>query len=369
MAQLERMKETALRFYEEHLLRNDSLRRACEDREQFQKEYRSWKAAEQAAGRRAVGGGGSILFQLGRMKIVKVSSGEVVNYVRDPLPGLPVPASAKERVRAAVQRVRDAREELEKDRHDIEVGEVTLGYDTAGNQAVVRPNATLSQTLTVKNRGKIVVLMQATEARAASSGLVIGGCGDQGTFIQPYNSHNLTLAFTSTNLGVVRFVLVLTFSCERSFGTFSITRHVTIRVGDPDAALILRPTAPFRRVRPTRDDGVKFRDAEAAPTEKSGQPKFVRSLKPYVCPVVWRDSLAVGEAEELIRNLLAPRDPYAFEERPQLRLDNHAAVLQRLLWTEEAQMEMDIRSFDMSSVKLMARKCPRASIYRLPPSM
>ena len=182
MAQLERMKETALRFYEEHLLRNDSLRRACEDREQFQKEYRSWKAAEQAAGRRAVGGGGSILFQLGRMKIVKVSSGEVVNYVRDPLPGLPVPASAKERVRAAVQRVRDAREELEKDRHDIEVGEVTLGYDTAGNQAVVRPNATLSQTLTVKNRGKIVVLMQATEARAASSGLVIGGCGDEGTF-------------------------------------------------------------------------------------------------------------------------------------------------------------------------------------------
>ena len=352
LAQIERVKATALRFYEEHLLPNEDLRRKCEDREVFQTTFEAWKAVELAAGRQAVGGGGSILFQMSRsLKMIKVISGEVVTWLRDPLPEI-TPASNEERIQRTVKRVRDSREELEKDRNGIEVGDVTMGLNASGQQTIVRPGTSLRQMLTVKNRNGAAVLMKAVQARARKGGLVIEGCPAGGTLIKAYESHNVTLSFEAAHLGVTRAVLVLNFYAASTFTPFSITRHVMIRTGDPDAAAILRPSAPFRRVRPSRDDGDKFRDAEVAPVpSRTGQqPRFENDLKQYRCPAEWRDALAVGEAEEVIRRWLVSGG--AFGERPQLRLDNYTGVLQRLLWTEEAQMEVDIRSFDMNGKKL-----------------
>ena len=80
------LRETALRFYEEALLPNDVLRRKCQDREVFQATYESWKVAELAAGRRVAGGAGSILFKLSRsLKIIKLTNGKVVTFVRHPV--------------------------------------------------------------------------------------------------------------------------------------------------------------------------------------------------------------------------------------------------------------------------------------------
>jgi hypothetical protein len=130
---------------------------------------------------------------------------------------------------------------------------------------------------------------------------------------------------------------------------FVIKRPIKIHIGDAAAATLLAPIAPYHRPqqrapRPRNEktemvivDGVRPAGAEKADTFYVGPGMFP-------VPLPWRLKCRVGLAAALLT-----------QQRQSLSASNIKELFHRLVWTEELQMDIDIKSYSIDNKALTAR--------------
>lgn len=165
-----------------------------------------------------------------------------------------------------------------------------------------------------------------------------------GMEIPPKQAKQVSVKFTAKNLGRVNHLLVF------AFNGFEIGRYVTADVYDSDQA-VLRPSAPYRRsysrtinARKKAANGLSGEDCIIPGEKPLRKRKLFLPVKlgQYNIP---RDTRrCVLDGEDLGTVIHALREP--------LSLKNYAARFSTLLYAEELQMEIDMREFDMESVRM-----------------
>lgn len=120
---------------------------------------------------------------------------------------------------------------------------------------------------------------------------------------------------------------------------------MTIHIGDTALQTLLAPVAPFQRRRPARDAQqllpARVIEGVRPPGSDDANVKYKGPLQ-YKVPTPWRETCRLGEAADLLAAARAALSPATLP-----------ALYHQLLWTEELQMDKDIRGYSVDNKRLV----------------
>ena len=219
--------------------------------------------------------------------------------------------------------------------------------------ATIRPGATVSEHVVVCNNNGHECLLSVGEARIVPSGVTFP---EEAATLPANSKHTVLLEFTPTFPGVTRTVLTFKFSSTNPSSsttkTAAITRRLSFRSGDPDAEDYLKPKSPYVRPRKSKGDDAQFNNEIPVKKPRSTLPPFLYELLPYKPSARWRWDLAVHNASDILAKLTG--NP---KRGGGSSAGNYRELYEKLLWTEEVQMEKDIKMYDIERAT-MTRKRP-----------
>ena len=128
----------------------------------------------------------------------------------------------EERIKEAVDRVREARTELQKNRNGISVD--LINFNIAEDD-VIRPNTEIEQTVKISNRGNRMVTFKVQDEIASRRGLEVEG---QKEGLLPGNGtyHVLKVKCMPKNIGLMNTIISFEFNFDDS-PPFAIVRYIS----------------------------------------------------------------------------------------------------------------------------------------------
>jgi len=354
----------ALSFYRAKLRANPALRRACSDRHVLDDTIDQWKAEELLDGRQIKGVPRSaIIFSLkGKWKLIdsKVTEENVIVW-RDEVDArnaIDVNDKAS-RIARTVKRIRSSRLELESNRNGLIIDNIDLGAECEGS--ICRIGYWATQQASIRNESDIDVYCTVKGDAAGQRNIIVEG--DSRFELRAGTSNSIKVSFLPKVMGITKSIIVLDFAPidldeDDSIENFSIARYIHIRAGDPDDYAILKPTAPYIKKKRRDEDKDKFSNPVRVRSTVVMTP-FVNLLGRYPIPVAVQ-TFAPNEKEAMRKmdNFFRGKGSY-FDETEKvdysscLTIDNYATCMQLLLWIEEVQMNVDIKSYDLVDTPLM----------------
>ena len=314
--------------------------RELEDRDRFTKAFQEWKRLEASEGREWRGGPGSVLFELVRKKAIKqVKSSSTIVF------------GSSGGVSAAFARVVASRERIAENKHGIEVSDVEF------DQAVCT-GATCSRMIQVHNfapQERWLDSFQMLNNKEFSASLQDGSVPMQ---LAQNSTMTLVVKFKPASVGVTKDTLSLVFTGAASLGKFTIGRFFEAQCGDADLLDDIRPSAPFAGNRKAKSIRFSGKEIIQPPLpEDLVVPRYPRQgpkLNQHHIPSEWRQVHMLGEeADKLEEACRALEDACtAFHASS---ISNIGAIQkayihlhQRLLWSEEIQLERDLAHFNLT---------------------
>jgi helicase MOV-10 len=264
--------------------------------------------------------------------------------------------------REVAQRVIEDRVLLERNRNGVEIDPITFGI---GEDQVARIKETLLDKVVIRNQSPYAIQVKVNDTFARKRNFKMD---DPKTFNVPSeHACHVPIRFTPTTVGVVRTLITFDIS-SGNMEQFSIARYITVRSGNPEDYEMLKPKSPYEKKVFIERDGFNNRvDVEPGSIQRSSN-KFTVPLKPYGIPGYWRTMLkSKDEVDDFITELY--KIPLDVEREtitdysPFLTSNSYAPIFHRLLWTEEAQMEIDIKNYDMINNTSMTRTGRHWSLY------
>ncbi|KAL7534989.1 hypothetical protein ACHAXR_006195 [Thalassiosira sp. AJA248-18] len=365
----------ALSFYNAKLRDNPTLRRGCADRHVLDDTIDQWKAEERLDGRVIKGVPRSdIIFGLRvKWKLIdsKLTEENIIVWSHDDvdegndedrMPEAIFVDDKASRVARTVARIRSSRLELESNRNGMIIDNIDLGSGAGCEGNICRIGSAVTQQVHIRNESDSDVYCTVKGGAAMQRGINIDG--DSHFELRAGSSNFINVSYVPKMMGITKSIVVFDFSPinfdeEDSIDAFSIARYISIRAGDPDDYAILKPTAPYIKKWQRRDDGGKFSNPVRIKGPLGPMVPFVNTLGWFPVP---------GEAERLAANekeatrkidkMFRGKSSY-YDEREKvdypscLTIDNYAKCMQYLLWMEEVQMKVDIKSYDLFDSPLM----------------
>jgi hypothetical protein len=321
--------------------------------------FSEWKSKQRAKGRSMVGCAPSqILFHLKQMKILTVKAdGGVLLWAEDLKDdSLESTITREDLIEQAKNRVAHAREELEKNKNGVEVDCIDFGYR---DDKVIDFGVPLVQDVTIRNRSfEGVVNVELNASLAKQKGIHVNG---PSTYHLHEGDHvQVKLEVRQPHCGVTRALILFHFTgvdeWERPIKPFTIVRYIDLKVGNTDDHELIKAKTPYQKKKINRGNFLKPIPFDV-PSVGCGQ--FQNKLPPYGIPNYWRDTMRSNAAQDVLMELYYPeRSPDAFcddtaaDHMSHLTFQNYGQIFHRLLWTEEFQMELDIRQYDMTNVAI-----------------
>jgi len=190
--------------------------------------------------------------------------------------------------------------------------------------------------------------------------------GEKETVIEAGRKHEISVQYTPTSIGFNKSFISFEFTNCSSNSQFVIVRYISIRCGDPDDFDILKPNSAFirKKLRKGKDIFSYNKTVYIEDKRKDKMQTFVNPLKMFAIPNYIREALketATTPISDIITSLFcikgdAPSnnesDPVEDILSKKLCMENYAKIFDTLLWVEEAQMEIDIKNYDMKDAIL-----------------
>ncbi len=275
-----RVQRIAVQFYNECLRGKQLVLKRCEDRNQFTQELYRWKDSQRQKSKR---GGidlrgvapSAVIYALKTQKLLLDKfEGEILVWKETETNSRSrKQMTRQERVIEAVQRVREAQGELQKNRKNMEVDQIT--FDVAEDD-VTRAQEELSQTVWIRNNSmRSAVQVKVQSEIANRRGFQVEGSTTLN--IAPGSRCSVDVKYIPRTIGVVKTMIPFDFECCAEppyFTPFTIVRYITVRCGDPDDHEILKPIAPYQRKKAIESSA--FRDPEQV--EKSRRTRMPVSI-------------------------------------------------------------------------------------------
>ena len=368
---LERLAPISLSFYKDHLEGNGSLMRACEDRLRLVEEIHVWKDVQRQKG--IVHTSCSpchMIYSLEQTHQLVMTHrlGEESFLIWNDQQDSNIATTPEGLARHVVQRVRDHRKELERNRNGIDIGQITFGV--ADSAARIRQG--LHQDIQIHNANPHPVQIVIQDDIAQKRNLIVD---DPKNFV--VHSGDIAIvsfSFIPRVVGVLKTLVTfdITPLDQQSYDNtnpkkpFSIVRYIQVRSGNPDDYAILKPISPYKKKVAIEAGGFSSNRMTIPKTSiGSSRRGFLVKLKNYGIPDHWRKSLQANPEEEGAEDILmglyhrnggpgttSAAPMHLFQSFTQ---DNYAPIFHRLLWTEEAQMEIDIKQYDMENKSMTKR--------------
>ena len=354
-----RVDNVAISFYNTKLKYDAVLRQACSDRHILDDAIDRWKDGERLDGCPIKGvARSSIIHSLKwRWKLIdsKVGEENVIIWKVD------VEGNDKaNRIARIVEKIRNARTDLETNQNGIIINKFEW------EDRVYRLGERLTQCITIRNESDIEVLCTIKCDAAMQQGFSIDGA-----LKFPLNSgssQEIVVSFLARTMGVKKSLLVFEFESidfdeGDSMDVFSIARYIFLRVGDPDDYDLLKASSPYVKAKTKYyDSDKKFTNPVRVNSTGGWMTPFVTPLSKYSIPpevenlIVFEketfremfDGMFRGEAGGFVDARYEKVDYSSY-----LNTNNYATCMQHLLWLEEAQMRVDIKSYDLINVPLM----------------
>ena len=331
------------------LLNNEPMRMRCEDRIRFNEEYLKFCELNGINNPRSHS---SVLWKLSKMSIgerlkegvveLRVRGGQFIIFGKG--------SGSSRKLAEAKLRVMDNRDSIIADKGGVEVS--ALEFDE-----VLRKGDRCFRELTITNNCNIPrKLLSAKLLRRGGTGFSFGDSNNRQVAVQglplelgPSQSLTITVSWTARIHGMSYETISL------AFNGFSIGRFIEGRCGDVDLLDDLKPVGEYspKKFRDRRREGsgskwVKEDVPAPSPSGGDGGGKFMVPLEDYHVPPAWRDQLRVPEAcaEELGAGVEAIGG--GSQVKAMKAYANH---FDKLLWTEEEQLVVDLMEFNLCGDK------------------
>ena len=354
----------ALKFYKEHLEGNSFLLRACEDRNRFEEELTTWKDLQQQKGIKYIGlSPSNCIYSLtyDHKKLFKHNLGDDTFLVWAEDHKKKSPTTRAQLGREVAQRVIEDRVQLEQNRNGVVIEPITFGI---GEDQVAPTKETLIQKVKVYNQSPLDITVKVNDAFARKRNFIVDAPKTQ--TIPTGHVWHVPVHFTPTVIGIAK--TLITFECSSNCEHFSIVRYVSVRSGNPEDYEILKPKSPYQKKKFIERNGFNnVVDLEPGSIQHNSN-KFQVPLKPYEIPSHWRSALedkkdvvvdTITDLYKIPSDVVETISDYS----PFLTHGSYPHIFHRLLWTEEAQMEIDIRNYDMVGNTSMTRRGRHWSLY------
>ena len=360
-----RIQKVALDFYDQVLRNDEFLRQSCQDRNRFTEEYSTWKEGEARKRRNMRGTSPATILQVLKadLKLVDaVADGDVIIWTQKPVSGKnnAIKLNRKDRIKDVISRVKHGRKQLEKNRNGLEIDPITFGLNF-DNGDISALQTELIQTVSVHNKSNetivVIVKDQAAFKRGVTTIMPLG-VKSKSFQLRSNEFTTITVSYIPQFTGIMKTILSFEIS-SRQMAPFVIVRYIQVRGGNVDDYNILKPVAPYQKKEkiergafsnPERMD----EDERNASNIKSD--KRMKGLGSHKMSRAIRGSIENDCISDDLINFFYGRQKVP-DEIPSdlmhlLNIHNYKGVFQRLLWTEEYQMEIDIKSYDMVKVPL-----------------
>ena len=269
--------------------------------------------------------------------------------------------------------IRNSRADLEDNRNGIVIDQIALGSDN-----ICTVGETSTQDLVVRNESDLLMSCQVKASAAKNKGIMVEG---KNSFVlRPGRKKSVTLSFRARSISVTKALIVFDFTVdggkkfmEDEIDPFSIARYISVRaVNDASDYEVVKPIAPYVRQKRPVDTDWKFTNPVRVKQSGVARTGFAIPLSRYPIPnnlrygsmkdvafdldAVYREG-AVGEGGVPIDYSVGAKEGQGEEKRAvdyssHLNAQNYRVCMSRLLWIEEQQMEVDIKSYDLVGVLL-----------------
>jgi len=372
----------AMKFYDSKLEDNPSLRLKCSDRHVLEETFRNWKNETQVTNCSpyhqvySLRVRWKLIDSLTRQSRDAVLSENVIVWKHTPFDAT---GSDKEtKIAKTLDMIRNSRADLEDNRNGIVIDQVALGSDN-----ICTVGETSTQDLVIRNESDLQMACHVKSSAAMKKGIMVEG--ETSFVLRPGRNKSVTLSFRSRSISVTKALIVFDFTVDGNFGEdeidpFSIARYISVRsVSDASDYELVKPIAPYVRQKPPVDTDWKFTNPVRVKPSGGAQTGFAIPLSRYPIPT----NLRYGSMTDVAVDLdavyregateydggpsdysVGPDDyPVNAEEgqveekravdySTHLNAQNYRVCMSRLLWIEEQQMEVDIKSYDLEGVPL-----------------
>ncbi len=384
-----RLEQIALDFYNQVLRNNPYLRQCCQDRNKYTEEYSVWKENESRTNRRrnmTNSSPGTILLYLkNKLKLVDaVADGDVIIWTEKPNVTSGSTRNTnnngqitdrRRRIKDVISKVRHGRKELEKNRNGVEIDPITFGLDF-DNGDIGSLQTELVQEVKITNRSSASISVHVKDQAAIKKGVTVTMpriAANTKTFQLRSNFHGyVKLSYTPNFTGIMRTILSFEISSEQVANPFPIVKYIQVRSGDANDYTILKPTAPYERKKMI--DRGAFTNPERMSKEERKQMHMgdtgnvFKTLQRHGIPKFIREKIGNDQISDELISYFYGKNKSVPEEVPSdlmhlLNIYNYGRIFERLLWIEESQMEIDIKSYDMKRVPLQQKGRKYYSIH------
>ena len=371
-----RIAPIALKFYNGHLKGNAELLRACEDRLRLTHEWNTWKDLERQRGFSHVScNPAGIIHSLEQTHQLLTTHqlGEDTFLIWTKQQEEEEVVSKEHLARQVVQRVRDHRKELERNRNGVQIDFIHFGLE---EDSAAPLREALQQNIVIRNDSPNDIEVQVINDIAKKRNVVVE---DPKAFVLPSGKfQHVSIRFTPTAVAVLKTLITFTiYPLNCNVQQFSIARYITVRSGNPEDYKILKPSSPYKKKVFIEPGGFSNNRIAVEPNQTTTgnriRTAFKVKLKKYGIPQHWRETLRAKDDEEdaddIIRALYcipsnrSETDGTTLDLSQFLSKENYDSIFHRLLWTEEAQMEIDIKNYDMVNNTSMTRNGRCWSLY------
>lgn len=370
MMRMNTVEEVVLEFYNKYLRDDPILRQSCEDRNRFTEEFNSWKEVEARKGRlfRGCSPSSALRALKEKLKLVDaVANGDVIIWTDRPdSRGRKKTLNRKERIKIVISKVKHSRAILEKNRDGVEIDSITFGHNYK-NGDIARVRTDLTQQVKITNNAQSVIRVVINDGIAFKRGVTVRvlepDARKEKLIIYSGKSAIIDVSYTPKEPGVMKCILTfeITKVEEPDSKPFTIVRYIAVRGGDPDDYDILKPVAPYQRKEAiergafSNPERVEKEDRSDRNTRSESSGNF-KDLRRFGIPRGVRNSIASGGVSDEVVALFYQRSDIPAELPADfsslLTTGNYRKIFQLLLWMEEAQMEVDIKNYDMVNAPL-----------------
>ena len=366
----------AVSFYNSKLEDNPGLRLKCSDRHVLEHTFRDWKNEKNITGCSpyhlvySLRVRWKLIDTLSRASLDAAMSESIIVWKDTPYD---TSGGDKEtKIAKTLDMIRNSRADLEDNRNGIAIDKIALGSDN-----ICTVGETSTQDLVIQNESDLQMACQIKASAARNKGIRVEG--ETSFVLPPGLNKSVTLSFRPGSISVTKSLIVFGFTVdgndfvEDEIDPFSIARYISIRaVSDATDYEVVKPTAPYVRQKRPVDTDWKFTNPVRVKPSGGAQTGFAVRLSRYPIPNILRygsikdvafdlDAVYRGSA---IEDDGSPDDysACAEEERVEekravdysahLNAQNYRICMSRLLWIEEQQMEVDIKSYDLEGVPL-----------------
>lgn len=175
---------------------------------------------------------------------------------------------------------------------------------------------------------------------------------------------NVSCYIIATALKTGYFQCELGFNLFRDGQTFVISRTVIASVGEKGLYDLLKPQGKWsgKRVNPSISDA-GYVTAGQIPELQSAQKPYVNTLDFYDIPKGIKTVMSIPRGELIMpKHLRFSKDFFATDF---VESGSYRKFFSALLWSEETQLELDIREYSLFGVELNARKARNGLNYML----